>query len=145
MADPIALLFLFLRVLMGMLLYTFLGWTMYILWSGLKQATYYQSAKNSSVLRLEFIDKEFPTQEFSRDSITIGRRSNCDCVLDDKTVSTTHSKLSFLQNKWWIEDLGSRNGTFLNEIQINEPTILNYKDIVRCGKIEFKISPTSTS
>ncbi|MGL5807067.1 MAG: FHA domain-containing protein [Xenococcaceae cyanobacterium] len=55
--------------------------------------------------------------------ISIGRQSNNDIVLSDphKTISRHHCSLQYKNNRWWIVDEGSSNGTFLQrEIDLPE-------------------------
>lgn len=49
---------------------------------------------------------------------TVGRASGCDIQLPDNTVSRTHLKISLRGEGWIITDLWSRNGTMLNERQL---------------------------
>ncbi len=48
---------------------------------------------------------------------TLGSGAECDLVLRDRFVSKEHTRLRWDGVGWWAEDLGSRNGTFIN----NEP------------------------
>lgn len=139
MDNLITLLFLGLRILMGALLYLFLAWGLYTLWGSLKQEGKKLNSQKAPIIRLMFSGNQFPNQEFAKATISIGRSSDCDCVLDHNTISSKHSQLSYHDNQWWISDSGSKNGTFLNEIKINESSIITSKDTARCGKIEFRI------
>ncbi|MBV9122233.1 MAG: FHA domain-containing protein, partial [Planctomycetes bacterium] len=53
----------------------------------------------------------------STDKVILGRDPNCQVVLNGTAVSRTHALILRLQEKFFLEDLKSRNGTFLN----NEP------------------------
>lgn len=53
-----------------------------------------------------------------RTELMIGRRESCDVVLDDATVSRQHARLLFRDGKWIIHDLGSTNGTRVNDIAV---------------------------
>lgn len=48
------------------------------------------------------------------DSIVLGRHPNCDVVLDEGAVSRQHAKLTQQGGRYFVEDMGSRNGTFVN-------------------------------
>jgi LysM repeat protein len=67
-----------------------------------------------------------PKQVFplSKSLLTIGRAEDNDIVINDAEVSRYHARLTWQGDKWVIEDLGSRNGTFINAQQITTPTIL---------------------
>jgi hypothetical protein len=49
-----------------------------------------------------------------RRTITIGRSSECDVVLDDRQVSRIHARIAFREDHYEVEDLNSKNGTHLN-------------------------------
>jgi hypothetical protein len=64
-----------------------------------------------------------PTRSFliEGDAATvIGRESDCDLVLDDDRVSRRHARLSFEDGAWWLADLGSKNGTSLQGVPVDE-------------------------
>jgi len=63
----------------------------------------------------------------------LGRNASCDIVFpaNDFAVSREHACILRLEDKFFIEDMGSRNGTFLNNQQVSERTQLNDNDKVR--------------
>jgi len=54
--------------------------------------------------------------------------------LSDSTVSRRHARLSRQDGQWFIEDLGSANGTFVNSARISRPARLHVGDQIRCGQ-----------
>ena len=72
----------------------------------------------------------FPLPE--REPQLIGRSTEA-VPLHDSSVSRRHAELTPDGEDWWIRDLESRNGTFLNETRILERTCLHAGDRVRCG------------
>jgi pSer/pThr/pTyr-binding forkhead associated (FHA) protein len=58
-----------------------------------------------------------------------------------------HARLSYQNNQWWIEDLNSTNGSFLNNERIDTSTVIVDGDILQCGDILITINqlPNSTS
>lgn len=59
------------------------------------------------------------------DSLTIGRASGSDLVLEDRFLSHQHSRVFRRGEQLVVEDLGSRNGTLLNGRPVRTPTPLN--------------------
>jgi S1-C subfamily serine protease len=67
---------------------------------------------------------------------TIGRSRQCNFRVDDESVSANHARLEKRGNDFWILDLSSTNGTYLNGRRIGE-ALLSNGDKVRFGDIEF--------
>jgi len=63
--------------------------------------------------------------------VVVGRSSDADLQVDDKYLSRKHAKLISRDGGWWIEDLGSRNGTKLNGGLVERPTRLEPGDELR--------------
>src|SRR5271157_4592959 len=63
-----------------------------------------------------------------RDSAILGRHPDCDIVLDSGAVSRQHARVVRVDNKFYIEDMQSRNGTYVNGRQIRERYQLNDED-----------------
>ena len=64
--------------------------------------------------------------------IIIGRNSP-DLPLTDNTISRRHSELARVDKTWYISDLQSANGTYVNGVKVLEPMALKQGDQVRCG------------
>ena len=131
--------FLILRFLLTLCLYAFLGVFFYILWRDLKQHTRYLSDRQSPPLKLIRLESG-NVQVFTKAEINIGRDPACECVIPDKTVSTRHARLTFHHKHWWLEDLGSTNGTFLNDEAVTLAMVITTGDQLRCGQFTFTIS-----
>ncbi|MBM3151739.1 MAG: FHA domain-containing protein [Chloroflexi bacterium] len=81
----------------------------------------------------------------SEPSATIGRSVECDIVISSKGVSREHARLKKEGRRWFAEDLGSTNGTFLNGERIMAPIDLRDGDSVLVGDIPFTFhDPDST-
>jgi pSer/pThr/pTyr-binding forkhead associated (FHA) protein len=65
--------------------------------------------------------------------IEIGRADHCTIRLADTYASQVHARLSARNGSWTIEDLGSTNGTFLNERRLESPSQVRAGDKVRIG------------
>ncbi len=90
------------------------------------------------------MDKRRPDKRYdiASDSVGIGRsRKNNQVVLDDATVSRQHAKIKLEDDNFYLYDLGSANGTFVNDEQIREPRKLKDGDVIKFGEMEliFKI------
>jgi hypothetical protein len=68
--------------------------------------------------------------------LIIGRDSGCDIVIPDRQVSRFHARLSIEGEKTLLEDLSSKNGTFLNNEQIKAPSLLNDGDMFSVAYIQ---------
>jgi hypothetical protein len=68
-----------------------------------------------------------------QDVTAIGRTQGNDVVLPDPTVSRHHARLSFRNGQWYLEDLNSSNGTYVNNVRINRPAPLMEGDELRFG------------
>ncbi|MGV2436104.1 MAG UNVERIFIED_CONTAM: FHA domain-containing protein [Anaerolineae bacterium] len=58
---------------------------------------------------------------------------------EDDYLSSNHAQLYLRDNIWWLEDLGSRNGTLLNNIEIKHAVIITHGDIISMGNIHLRI------
>jgi hypothetical protein len=71
-----------------------------------------------------------------KDSITIGRDASNDLALSSPTVSREHAAIVHRDGRWYVEDRGSYNGTFLNStrVQPGTPLPLRHADRIAIGK-----------
>ena len=63
-----------------------------------------------------------------RESAVLGRHPDCDIVLDSGAVSRQHARIQRVDDKFYIEDMQSRNGTYVNGRQIRERCLLSDQD-----------------
>ena len=66
--------------------------------------------------------------------ILIGRGTDAAIRLDDDYVSTRHARIASSADQWFVEDLGSTNGTYVGTARITQPTTLTLGTQVRIGK-----------
>jgi pSer/pThr/pTyr-binding forkhead associated (FHA) protein len=67
-------------------------------------------------------------------TIQIGRAEACQIRLDDTYASQFHARIFERNGSWYVEDLGSTNGTYLNQRKISGPTPVGAGDRVKIGK-----------
>jgi pSer/pThr/pTyr-binding forkhead associated (FHA) protein len=73
----------------------------------------------------------------NKDRMTLGRRPYNDIVVDNLAVSGEHAALQVIGNDYFIEDLNSTNGTYINEQKIKRQ-ILKNGDTIEIGKYAIK-------
>jgi hypothetical protein len=134
-----------LRIAMTVALYALLGWAFWLMWRTLKQETLFLSTRKVAPLSLKLDTAEDTAQifHFTDGDVVIGRDPDCECVLVDETISARHLRFAYHHNQWWAEDLGSRNGTRLNDASLTTPTILIHGDTIQCGKTTFVVILTN--
>ncbi len=66
--------------------------------------------------------------------ILIGRGTDAAIRLDDDYVSTRHARIAASGDQWFVEDLGSTNGTYIGSVRITQPTTITLGTQVRIGK-----------
>ncbi|MGW1681756.1 FHA domain-containing protein FhaB/FipA [Saccharopolyspora sp. NPDC002376] len=71
--------------------------------------------------------------------IMIGRADDSTLVLDDDYASTRHAKLSLRGSDWYVEDLGSTNGTYLDRAKVTGPTKVPLGVPIRIGKTVIEL------
>jgi predicted component of type VI protein secretion system len=79
------------------------------------------------------------TFTFAHDEVSIGRDPDADIFLDNVGVSREHARFERTASGYVIEDLGSANGTFLNDKPVQRNLIQN-DDIIQIGKYALRVS-----
>ncbi len=72
------------------------------------------------------------------DGLTVGREDGNTIVVDLDNVSRRHAMVSNKDGKYFVKDLGSTNGTYLNDVEIHEEQPLRTGDLVKVGGAIFK-------
>ena len=75
--------------------------------------------------KLQAITGEFTGQEISveRDML-VGRHQDADLLLQSADISRRHAALLLKDHQLWVQDLNSSNGTFINDLKIEQETVL---------------------
>ena len=71
--------------------------------------------------------------------ILIGRADDSTLVLDDDYASTRHARIAQQGEEWYVEDLGSTNGTYLDRAKVTGPTRVPLGVPVRIGKTVLEL------
>lgn len=94
------------------------------------------SAADEGVFRLVWGTREVPLVEGESD---IGRDRDCTISIDDATVSRRHARVIVAGREAALEDLGSKNGTFLRGEPVSRPSVLRDGDLVKIGTVEMTL------
>lgn len=71
--------------------------------------------------------------------ITFGRADTSTVVLDDPYISDHHARVFLTEGEWCIADLGSTNGTFVNQVKVTSPTPIAAGDQLGIGKLTVEV------
>jgi pSer/pThr/pTyr-binding forkhead associated (FHA) protein len=76
-----------------------------------------------------------------KDKFLIGRAKECALRAGSEAISRRHCAIMRAGDGWTVKDLGSRNGTHVNDVRIGEETPLKVGDELRVGPLEFRVAP----
>lgn len=133
---------LFLRFLLALSLFVFLGWVIWVFWREFQTNAALLASRRVPPLALRIAR---PSHELSEQTLTqpesvIGRDPTCEVLLEDEVVSAHHARLSYHHSQWWLEDLHSTNGTKLNGELILTPTVVIPGDVINCGDVALTLA-----
>jgi hypothetical protein len=105
-------------------------------------------SRGSATLTLVVVDSSGAAQlaagsrlEVSSGTI-IGRAPPADVIVADKAVSAQHARFEFADGLWRVSDLGSTNGTRLNDRPVVAPSRLRRGDQLELGAVRFEVGDT---
>lgn len=84
--------------------------------------------------------RQLQTYEFDRDEVTVGRGADADIVIDNAGVSRCHATIERRHEAFVLRDLGSANGTFVNESRVEDERTIEDGDVVRIGKFSLEVN-----
>lgn len=70
---------------------------------------------------------------------SIGRDVNNAIVVEDEFVSTSHAVLTYRGRAWYVEDLGSTNGTYLNGARVDGLSPVAFGDEIQVGQVRLRL------
>lgn len=142
--DP-AVLLLLLRLLAALVLLAFLGVIGWLIYQDMQltRELWAERGRAYGVLRVVGGDQGngrpadglYPLRPVT----SIGRASANTIVLEDDYVSNEHAMLMLRGRQWWLEDLNSRNGTLLNDVRLDAPTVVSPGDVITIGNTRLKL------
>ena len=130
-----------LRLLFLGLLYVFLYRVVRALLHDLRTATHEATAELGRLVVIASPAGEpVPGTALSLDAITtLGRDVNNSIVVDDPFASAEHAILTFRGRGWYVEDLESTNGTYVNGTRIEAVSPLTFGDEVQIGQVRLRL------
>lgn len=134
---------LILRLALAVALYAFLAWALWTLLRELKQQGDKLSLQKMPgiTLAIQLEEGNESLRHFSQPQVMIGRDPNCDLSMLDEAMSAHHARLTYHHGQWWLEDLSSTNGTFLNREKLTTAAVVIPGDTFKCGNTLFDIQP----
>jgi hypothetical protein len=128
------------RILFLALLYGFLFAVVRVLLRDLRTASRGPAELGRLVVLASPLGEPQPGASYPLDAVTtLGRDVNNGIVLDDPFASAEHAVLTFRGRSWFVEDLSSTNGTYVNGIPVDGVGPLGFGDEIQVGEIRFRL------
>ena len=129
------------RLLFLGLIYLFLARVVRALLRDLRAAAREPADRPGRLIILDSPSGEPPTgHSFGLDVITaLGRDVNNAIVIDDPFASAEHAVLTFRGRAWYVEDLESTNGTYVNGVPVERVAPLGFGDELQVGEVRFRL------
>jgi hypothetical protein len=139
--DAFALSLWLLRLLFLALLYMFLFAVVRVLVRDLRAAAREPGIELGRLRVLASPEGEPPVGVvFGLDAVTtLGRDVNNAIVVEDRFASADHAILTFRGRTWYVEDLGSTNGTFVNGNEVNGLAPVGFGDELQIGQVRLRL------
>ena len=132
------------RLLFLLLLYLFLARLIRALLRDLRAAAREPAERPGRLVVLQSPSGEPAVgRSFGLDVITpLGRDVNNAIVIDDPFASSEHAVLTYRGRSWYLEDLGSTNGSYVNGQPIEGMAAVGYGDELQIGQVRFRLDRT---
>ena len=79
------------------------------------------------------------TASRSAPAVTVGRDAGCDVVVGEASVAPAHAELRCRSGRWFVRDLGSRTGTWLNGRRVQREARVRAGDVLRLGALRLDL------
>jgi pSer/pThr/pTyr-binding forkhead associated (FHA) protein len=126
------------RILLIFFVYAFLSIALYIIWREFNHNARKTETSPETAVLISIESDNDNLEHPLRPVTAIGRSSDNHIVINDPFASTHHVVVVWRDRKWWLEDLESHNGTYLNDVLVSEPAVLTSGDVIRIGETEFR-------
>lgn len=73
------------------------------------------------------------------EEVTLGRAGGCQVPLEDAYASQMHARVFHRDGRWYVEDLGSTNGTYLNRRRVAGPMVMKRRDRIQIGNTVLEL------
>ncbi len=130
---------LILRIAMLLALYTFVFFAIWTLWKSIEHTSTASNQAVPPIILSTEGGQESKQSRFTSAEVLLGRDQYNDFPLEHSTVSARHARLIYRQNQWWFEDLNSTNGSYLDNLRIEEPIVLKDGDLIQCGEVAINV------
>lgn len=136
---------LLLRGAVLVLLYLFVALVLLVLGGHLRRAAQRPHVERRSALGQAILIDPGPTgleagKVFPLSAVSsIGRSLRNVISIDDEFLSAEHALLSWRESTWWIEDLGSKNGTYLSGVRVSRPVPVSPGDTIEVGRVVLRL------
>jgi pSer/pThr/pTyr-binding forkhead associated (FHA) protein len=133
-----------LRLGLVALLYLFLVQVLLVVWRDLRGAAPAAAGAAPQSARLVLVEPggsglASGTEFTLADSASLGRLEPNTVILPDPAVSARHARLSLRQGRWWVEDLGSANGTYVNGLPVEGPAPLADGSEIEIAQVRLRL------
>lgn len=138
--DGIVLTLWLVRLLFLVLLYVFLFAVVRVLLRDLRIASRGPAELGRLVVAASPRGEPVPGASFPLDAVTtIGRDVNNSIVVDDPFASAEHAVLTFRGRAWYVEDLASTNGTYVNAVAVEGIAEIGFGDELQVGEVRLRL------
>ena len=92
-------------------------------------------------IRLFQDGNQFFENNFEKKSVSVGREVGVDLIIEDRSISRKHVQIDLIDGKTYVSDMGSSNGTYVDNIKITTKTEVTSLSHIRIGKIIIQVIP----
>ncbi len=133
-----------LRLGAAILLLTFTGTVLLMLWMDFRLVT--REIERQRIPRGRLVVLASESEEVPVDTTfpllpvtSLGRAPTNTIYIPDTFASNEHALITYRGGQWWLEDRGSSNGTYLNGSRVSEPVILSSGDLISVGRVTLRL------